>query len=112
MGPGEPELRSHASKHLDRLLPRRPGLVGPTLGVMKRGQPEMTSRLERTHLERAGQGERLVKPLVRDVEEFPVGGDVALQAQRPRLVTTLAPPPRLLEGLIGPARRLVRVPGE
>src|SRR5215470_16515083 len=67
---GHPEFRAHASEHLDGSPERRAGLVAAPLGMMERCQTQQTTSLERPHPERPGEGQRLRKPPVGDIEEL------------------------------------------
>jgi hypothetical protein len=63
LGLAEPEVHANAPKHRDSVPSRKRRLVDLPVGLMKRGQTEMTARFEWSHLKRARQGERFVEAL-------------------------------------------------
>src|SRR5262245_41775107 len=79
---------------------------------MRESQAEVTTGLERPHLERPGQGKSLAEPLARQVSCLLRHRHLRLQPQRPRLMAALAALARLLQGLVCHPGCLVRAPGQ
>src|SRR5262245_19727802 len=108
LGLAEPEIHAQRSKLRAREGECRPRLGPPARGAVEASQAEVAPGFERPHLERPGEGQRLLVALVRGVTRggLPRRERLGLRAQRPRLVPTLPALARLLDCLIGPHRRI------
>jgi len=110
----QPEIHAHGSKLHARVVECRPGVSPPSRGTMEGSQAEVAAGLERSHLERPGEGERFLVTLTGRVRygRFPSRGYLGLRTPRPCLVPTLATPAGLLDRLIGPRRRIIQMTPE